>query len=121
MTTEEKRKEPLKKQVIDLKAGALRFQGDQEIAKKMLVLLVESLPATKHEIECAFREKNTKKLIFTVDQLNGAVCYCGTPRLQDAVREFQLAIELNDDKNIKKLYGPLMVEIESVMDNFKKI
>lgn len=52
------------------------------LARDMLVMLLESLPTEKAQINHAFAEKDFPQLEEIVHRLYGSCCYCGVPRLK---------------------------------------
>lgn len=52
------------------------------LARDMLVMLLQSLPADQLQINRAFEQKNFAQLEEFVHRLFGSCCYCGVPRLK---------------------------------------
>lgn len=52
------------------------------LARDMLVMLLQSLPAEQLQINQAFEQKNFDQLEELVHRLYGSCCYCGVPRLK---------------------------------------
>jgi two-component system sensor histidine kinase BarA len=72
---------------------ALKLTGNKpEIAKEMLTQLVAMLPKEKQAISLSYENKDYLSLREKVHHLHGATCYCGVPRLKNALHKLETLV-----------------------------
>ena len=107
--------------IINLVLGATLINSDVEAAKKMLGLLVETLPETKHNLEKAYQDKNIEDLMKITHKFYGGLCYCGTPRLRHAVKILNAALKFSDINSISSIYANVCDEISIFIEAYKNL
>lgn len=75
--------------------------GKVDLAKEMLQIFLQSLPATIQELDALMHSKQTEPLIQLVHKLHGATCYVGVPQLKQLTNLIET--ELKQDKTITQL------------------
>ncbi len=73
---------PQSKSPVNISSCLELAKNDNELAKDMLAMLVESLPGERLHIRKHFDSGDMKSLYETIHRLHGACCYCGVPRLK---------------------------------------
>jgi two-component system, NarL family, sensor histidine kinase BarA len=107
--------------VIDWKLADERTDGDHELAKELLQILIASIPKHLKEIDQYHSHHNLEKLLASVHKLHGATCYCGTPKLKNAANKLETAIKSNKTEKIDSLCKQLHDEMNAVLTAYKKI
>jgi len=79
--------------IIDWPLAISRAGGKVELARDMLVGLVDSLPETKEALTEALTQEDIEKLATLVHKLNGACCYSGVPSLGKVVHQIETEIK----------------------------
>jgi CheY-like chemotaxis protein len=110
---------PREKPVIDLILGAELVDSDIRKAQGMLAIFIYLLSDAQHAIQQAYYAKDIQNLIAEVHKLYGAACYCGVPRLIEALFKLETALKSNKYQNIAPLYQDLMKEIQQLMDEYE--
>lgn len=87
--------------VIDWPLALKRSANKADLAKEMLLGLVESLPETQQDIREAIKTQDIAWIKRSVHKLNGACCYTGTPNLAKITN--QLETQLKNGLNIEEL------------------
>ncbi len=95
---------------------ALKLTGNKpEIAKEMLLQLKKMLPREREAILLCYTTKDYAALREKVHHLHGATCYCGVPRLKNALHHLETIIAqgLSKQENLDDEYEKtLTVAIE---------
>ncbi len=99
---------------IDWSLAVKRAGNKEELAKDMLIGLVDSLPETKQSIVDALTCQDTEKLAVLVHKLNGACCYSGVPNLAKITA--QLETMLKQEVNLEAI-EPEFMEFFEQIDN----
>lgn len=108
--------------VIDLKQPQEKFGYNEETAKEMLKMFMDSLNGFKIAIEEAHQKSDLEILRFHVHKLQGGAIYCGVPRVLEAARELETAInEKHAIDRINQLYSQLLEEILTLQEEHKKL
>jgi CheY-like chemotaxis protein len=110
---------PLEKPVIDLILGAELVDSDIRKAQSMLDIFIYFLTGAQAAIKKAYDAKNVPHLIDEVHKLYGAACYCGVPRLIEALYKLETALKSKKYQNIAPLYQALMQEIQRLIDEYE--
>jgi two-component system aerobic respiration control sensor histidine kinase ArcB len=103
---------------MDLALGAKVIDNTEELAaRKMLHILVKTLPDEDEKIKFAYESKEFDKLQFIVHKLQGGVSYCGVPRLKNAANQLEnvLKSKSKSASQIKKYYVTLRMEITAIL------
>jgi len=83
--------------------------GKVDLAKELLQILLNSLPATLTEMESLMRSKQVEPLIQLVHKLHGASCYTGVPYIKQLTELIET--ELKHGKTIEQL-EPELFELQ---------
>jgi two-component system sensor histidine kinase BarA len=104
--------------IIDWDLG-IQLIGSREAAAEMLTDLVAEIPMFQEQLSKAWLQNNREKLYSLSHTLHGVTCYCGTPRLKEISKAFEIAL-LNSEpeSTVKELYKMLFEEMRFVMDAF---
>lgn len=86
-----------------------RAAGKADLAKEMLQILLQSLPATLQELEQLIRSGQQEPLIQLVHKLHGATCYTGVPQIRQLAE--LLETELKQGQTIEQL-EPELFELQ---------
>lgn len=79
--------------VIDWELGLKLAGNKKELALEMLTLLTKTLADDMSSIKQAYLNKQSEELRQRSHKLFGAVCYCGTPRLKQALAALENALK----------------------------
>lgn len=90
-------------QIIDIELGKKLANNNRDLAEEMLSLLVKSLPIELSDIMRFKTHQDYVILQKAVHKLHGAVCYCGVPRLKNAVVAIEIALKQNEHAHITEL------------------
>ncbi|WP_458526346.1 ATP-binding protein [Onishia taeanensis] len=67
--------------VVDMHMGTRLAGGREELARKTLALLLESLDESEASLQAAWQAEDHEALLDAIHRLNGACRYCGVPQL----------------------------------------
>lgn len=103
------------KKIIDWDLADELANHNHNLAKEMLKMLIESLPAHQKELNDAYQSNNLEELRLVTHKLHGATCYCGTPRLKLAAKNLEHHLKQQERTQVKQLYQSLQNEIDSAL------
>jgi two-component system sensor histidine kinase BarA len=78
---------------IDWSLALKRTGNKEDLAKEMLIGLLESLPEAKLNISNALKNKDNCQLKSLIHKLNGACCYTGVPNLTTVCQEIETQLK----------------------------
>ncbi len=104
----------LPEKIIDLEVGARLFNGNVELAKKMLTTMLASFTTEIGDLDTAYKIKDWDSIEAIVHKLRGGISYCGAPRLQEACARFENHLKAGYRELAPLLYKQLLKEIEAV-------
>ncbi len=107
--------------IIDWNIALQQANQKQDLAIKMLKMLIDCLPEHQTKIDAAYQIKDYDAMYEEVHKLHGALCYCGTPRLKKVTKELEQAAQDKQRGATNKLYKQLNAEIVLLMDTYKKM
>lgn len=107
--------------VIDLEYGASILGADENEAKKMLGMLLETFPADMKEMEKLYRKKNFSGLEKIAHRTHGGASYTGAIKLQKALRILVDRIRLNKLEEVDELYKNTCVAFDELVQAYKKL
>ncbi|WP_192036675.1 ATP-binding protein [Halomonas sp. YLGW01] len=67
--------------VVDMGLGARLAGGREDLARKTLTLLLESLDDSERALDAAWQAQDSEAFLEAIHRLNGACRYCGAPQL----------------------------------------
>ncbi|MBL4823065.1 MAG: two-component sensor histidine kinase BarA [Colwellia sp.] len=79
--------------VIDWSLAVIRTGGKEDLAKEMLIGLVDSLAESQKSISKALENQNIDQLKSLIHKLNGACCYTGVPNLTNICQELETQLK----------------------------
>lgn len=86
--------------LVDIQQSLILAKNKPDLARDMLVMLLDSLPTTRVDINTYLSEGNHKELQEVIHKLHGGCCYCGVPRLKklssELDRKLQQALEKSE-------------------------
>ncbi len=88
-------------EVFDVALALKRSVNNKELAKEMLIGLIDTLPNTSMSIREAIENQNIADVKRLIHKLNGACCYTGATNLSAVTK--QLETQLKTGSNIKSL------------------
>ncbi len=94
--------------------------GQEELAREMLVAIIDELPMHRQDLISAYQEKNTQQLAFVAHKLNGMCCYSGLPRLKLAAQLLEEEVQNGNRQPLPELYTALLDNMQTVMDTFER-
>jgi two-component system aerobic respiration control sensor histidine kinase ArcB len=106
---------------IDLKLGTQLMNGNEEMARETLKMLVDSLPETMENLKELYEIEDWDQVQFETHKLNGGASYCGVPRLQIIAKQLEGALISKDVTQITMRYQDLIVEISYILSKYKNI
>lgn len=105
---------------IDFKRALEQNYQDKEAAISFLDAFVEQLNTSASEIEEAWRQQRTDKLLEYIHKLHGACCYTGVPRLETYCEQTQHALKTASVEQSSKTISILLLEIEQIIEQWPK-
>lgn len=103
--------------VIDWELGT-RLAGKKEIAEEILSYLVATLPEDNDDIQRFYVKHQYPELKQRVHKLHGAVCYCPTPRLKQALAQLESELKTNIMDGLAKRLSELNKEVTLVLEAY---
>jgi two-component system sensor histidine kinase BarA len=92
------------------------------LAKELLSMFVEQVPALQSAIKAAIKNKDRLALEEVLHRFQGACAYCGLARLRDTIAEVTNMLKEDTKSKISlKLLEPIDKETTSAMKELKKI
>ena len=98
--------------VIDIEFGKKLAGGREDIALEMINMLRDTLPQDFSAIKTNFEKRALADMQIDVHQLLGAVSYCGTPALKQAVIDLELTLKNNSTEKISLFFTQLESEVK---------
>ncbi len=102
--------------VIDLKLGAQLIAGDEDLAKEMIVMMINSFPEELIKLKKAYEGPNWNIILDITHKLHGGASYCGTPRLKKACARLEDCLISDQKEHSDYLFKQLLQEIEQVQE-----
>jgi two-component system sensor histidine kinase BarA len=99
-------------EVFDVALALKRSANDKELAKEMLIGLVDSLPKTSDSLREAIGDNKISDVKRLIHKLNGACCYTGTHNLSKVIN--QLETQLKNGSTIEILEPEFLEFFEHV-------
>lgn len=88
---------------------------NQTLATEMITMLIDELPKRKQEINNAYRSGDQQHLKDIVHTLHGATRYCATPRLRNAILQYEQALGTQTIEELADLHACVNTEIDSLL------
>ncbi len=79
--------------VVDWSLAISRTGGKEELAKEMLMGLVDSLTDNQNGINQALIDEDIEQLKTLLHKINGACCYTGVPNLENVCKELETQLK----------------------------
>lgn len=99
---------------------SLRMANNNErLAKELLKMLVEELPAFQAEINHSYQQQNFQELLAVIHKLHGGCCYCGVTTLRKITAEFELVVKADQQSQYHDYLDRLNLAIVAVLEAFK--
>jgi len=107
--------------VIDLELPKKHLGYSEEVARDMLKMFMESLDESKTDIEGAYQKSDLESLRFHTHKLHGGALYCGVPRVKEAAKKLEIALDAKRKVDcITQLYMQLLEEMKKLTIEYKK-
>jgi CheY-like chemotaxis protein len=107
--------------IIDLEIGAQMFNGNTELAKKMIGTLIADLETEIPKLDHCYKNKHWEALEAAVHKLRGGISYCGTPRLQEVFLRLENHLHAGYQGLAPLLYKQLLKEVDAVKADYKML
>ena len=101
--------------IIDWELSIKLAGGNQQAAEELMTLMIKSLPNELSQIKIAVEKNQLDLLKNLLHKLHGALCYCGLPRLKNAVERFEDALK-KDKKHLFSFYLEVEKAINEISD-----
>lgn len=105
-------------EAINFEAATAQVGGDAATARKLLTMLVKSLPEDINQLRVAYNAGKRDNIMAIVHKLKGSASYCGTERLKDICTRLKVAYQQDYEFDI--CYHKLLDEIEAVINMAKQ-
>jgi len=95
----------------------LKLANNKEtVAQEILLLIIQELPTNLKAIQQAQEKADYHELLRCVHKLHGSLCYCGMPRLKNAVILLEIALRNKvDEAQLTELRGHLETEAKTIL------
>lgn len=107
--------------IIDWEQCLKLANNKADLAKDLLLILLEELPVARTNIDSAYANKNFRELYQYVHKLHGASCYCGVPRLRTLIATIEEQLKVSNTDALENLLHKLNDEIDNIQLAFNKI
>ena len=97
------------------------MSGNDDLAKKLLILFMQHLPESQRNIQLAYQEMNLQRLSEQLHKLYGACCYCAVPNLTRVIDQMSSAVKAGLVEQVKALYLLLDGEIQAVQQAYERL
>ena len=101
--------------IIDWELSTKLAGNKRHIAEELLNLLIKNLPGELAEMKKAYKNNDTEKLLLAIHKLRGALCYCGVPRLRNAILTLEMALRRNKESEIETLFAQFEFEVDELL------
>lgn len=108
-----------KNKVLDFEYAKRLFEGNEIIARELVIMLIDGLPEEVVRLREAYQEKNGEALSAIAHKLKGAASYCGALRLKAICTELENYINSGLTARISDLYQQMLAEIEALQSFIK--
>lgn len=107
---------PANAAILDKELGVRLAGGDPKLAREMLAILAQSLPAELTALQHAWQKQDPTELQALAHKLHGGTCYCGTPALKTAAQNLEKHLKTHTADNTEALYRQLEICITQTLD-----
>jgi two-component system aerobic respiration control sensor histidine kinase ArcB len=104
----------LPEKIMDIDAGKEIMNGDENLFKEMIGMLVNSLPEELDKLNQAYQQGDWETIGAIAHKLAGSASYCATHRLKGACSNLEKHLRKGNKELADKLYTQLLNEIEAV-------
>lgn len=104
----------LKGHAIDLELGAKLVGGNEELAKEVINMLIESFTEELSNLKKICHSSDSEAAITIVHKLRGGTSYCGVPRLQEACIRFDDYLKSGKTEHLLDFCHMLQLELDLV-------
>lgn len=92
--------------IVDVDLSLTRADNRPDLAKEMMEMLIESLPADIEKLNVQCQQGNDLSMSEVVHRMKGACCYCGVPKFEDSIKKLHLLLKskqaLGDERDDKQ-------------------
>ena len=115
-----KNSKKIKHKSIDWSLALKNANGKEDLAIKMLTMLIDSFPNAISSAEQYLKESSLDKLIAEIHKIQGATAYCGTPTLKEITNNYESELKLNGiSKKAIKLHKLFIEETVKIKNQSK--
>lgn len=107
--------------IINLESGSFGIDSNHETAKELLTMLCETLPGNVEKIQAALETNDLDTMVNIAHKLHGGLSYCGTPRLQKAVRKLELEAKSATHEQLKALFDNVSAETRAFINEYNEM
>ncbi|WP_017444921.1 response regulator [Gayadomonas joobiniege] len=105
-------------QTIDWTLCLQKANHNEDIAKELLAMLIDSFKHVKSDIEKCYQAQDHSELLEVIHKFHGSTCYSGVPRLRSLTNRLESQLKKGILLNIDKLVEQLLAEMEAVTRAF---
>lgn len=102
--------------LVDVQLSLKLSNNKPELARDMLSMLLNDLPADREKIERFFQERAFADLEATVHKLHGGASYCGVPKLKSTSASLDDSLHQKSYDNIDDAVAELLSAITDLLD-----
>ncbi len=107
--------------IIDTKLSIKKSNGNVELAKELLLMLINELPKSLEKIKLAYQSGSTKELLEQSHRLHGATAYCGVPALKSTTQKLESSIKNANNDEIQLNLDNVEIAIKTLIKQAPKI
>jgi len=101
--------------IFDSKMALQRANGNAQLANELLDLLLVSLPEDQRSINDAWEHNDRRRLRESAHRLNGALRYCGIPRLANSIDHLETIARSGTSEELAAAIGTLNDEVHALL------
>ncbi len=105
--------------IIDWQLSVNLAGGRAELAEELMTMLIDELPEETAMIKKLFEAQRYDDVKDKVHKLHGASCYCGVPRLREAIAEFETVLKANKEQQYDAVFNTFLEEVEKLLEAVK--
>jgi len=106
--------------IIDWQLTYQLVNGNIELSKELMAMLIDELPTTKAHMQSAFYVNDMTTLRNITHKLHGGLKYCGAPRLKAAIEQLEISLKKDTREQIQNYLEYSCNEIDVLLGSYQQ-